>query len=262
MNDPGKTIYESHVPATTGNSSSDKDPKKARKAEKQAMRAHAEDVLKKLSPRDVALASFPRSGSTWVRGCLIDLHRQMKGEITAPTARVGIGRTLPSLNNADMRKWGEYCPGVRMYKTHTMTQIQGRRFIYLVRDPADCLRSFYRYSTRGEFDKVLALDDFVNRQLMRWCDHVNRAITLHSQSPEKSVFLAYRNMHAEPARELFRVMSFLSLSPSLAMVERAIGNNLLEIRKMLASEKKRQAPTITWVRGRWAWARNCRGLCE
>jgi hypothetical protein len=209
----------------------------ARRAKKEAERALRRRNLKQLTSQDVALASYPRSGNTWIRLCLVDLFHQLRGRETNPSMRRSIDRALPSLARVDISKSAEFIRGMRIYKTHRNEDLGDRRFVYIVRDPADCLRSYYRFLTKGHLDEAQPLGDFVDRMLPAWIAHVSEALTILKDDPMRAHFVAYEEMHKHPRLNLWRIAMFLGLPVGRKEIARAVENNSFEHSRARALNK-------------------------
>ena len=124
-----------------------------------------------LSPTDVVIGSYPRSGSTWITFMLADLFTGTEVDFsTVQRVAPGVGRhheseVLPTL-------------GGRLLRTHERWRSEYRRAVYIVRDPRDVVVSYYEYRRwLREFDGTL--DAFV-RSFVRgridaygpWSGHV------------------------------------------------------------------------------------------
>src|SRR5438552_2701326 len=98
---------------------------------------------------DVFTASYPRSGSTWLRFILVELLAgQSSGFNSVNTASPDVGQHAsgqPLLPG-----------GGRLIKTHELYRRSYKRAIYLARDPRDVMLSEYNY------EKALGVidDDF------------------------------------------------------------------------------------------------------
>src|ERR1700730_10418771 len=95
---------------------------------------------KSLRSSDVFFASYPRSGSTWLRFLLYD---SLLGE----TAR--FSRVNQAIPDVKLHKGGlPLMPGGgRLIKTHEVYHPEYQKAVYLVRDPRDVALSEYAYQT-------------------------------------------------------------------------------------------------------------------
>lgn len=95
---------------------------------------------KKFNNNDIFLASFPRSGNTWMRLLLSDLILQTQGFSTGTG-----GNIIPDVYRVDIEEWNRdsrinQLP-FRIIKTHELLQEEYSKIIYSFRKPADSLCS-------------------------------------------------------------------------------------------------------------------------
>jgi hypothetical protein len=110
-----------------------------------------------LKPNDIFLASYPRSGSTWLRFMLFE---SLLGESS------GFNNVNQAIPDVKSRQVGlPLMPGGgRLIKTHEAYHPEYRKAVYLVRDPRDVVLSEYAYQTAlGLVDQNL--DDYLDRFL-------------------------------------------------------------------------------------------------
>lgn len=175
-----------------------------------------------LSRDDVFLASYPRSGNTWVKFVLADLVA---------------GRDLGFQETEDLvptvgehRRCASYLPGGgRIVKTHEPIRPEYRRSIYLIRDPRDVALSYVRWLS-GFGVEYESLDEFL-RQFMRgrvggygsWLRHAQGWI---EAGPKHEVLpLRYEDLKADPIRQLSRAAAFCGLPADMDRIELAAGRN-------------------------------------
>lgn len=131
-----------------------------------------------LLPSDVLLASFPKSGNTWVRFIWANL---------VSLSELG-GRTVDfhTLDEEvapeyDSNSWGTVVPKTlsRLVKTHREYDprlFAGRRAIYIWRHPGDVAISYFHYlNARNDTQDLGGLSEFLRHRkwgLPAWCKHV------------------------------------------------------------------------------------------
>jgi hypothetical protein len=108
------------------------------------------DRLEDLLPGDRFIVSFPRSGNAWIRTVLFEIL-QLKSDTPLidgddnPTAK---RLFLPSMHTpaeqtADFfKKVGQVG---RVFKSHNITDLRGRKMVYQFRNPIDCIVSYYHF---------------------------------------------------------------------------------------------------------------------
>jgi Sulfotransferase domain len=177
---------------------------------------------------DVFLASYPRSGNTWLRFLLFELvtgRTAEFGEIDAPespTGQIGDQRHMPAV----LRDGG------RLIKTHELHRHEYRRAVYLVRDPRDVMVSqlgFMRWQrlgrARGDF-----LEPFLQGRvtgLGSWQRHVASWLGSEPAARGEVLRVRYEDLREDPARWLQQIAGFLGLDPSDEDVLAAVRHNAL-----------------------------------
>jgi hypothetical protein len=177
-----------------------------------------------LDPADALLASFPRSGNTWLLFMLAELltgdEVDFMEAITA-VPLVGRHRGAPALLPG----------GGRLIKTHeAYRRTPVRRAVYLVRDVRDVVPSYHRLGAANGLPS-LPFDTFVTRfadgtagAVGRWQDHV--AAWLDAAQDGTDVLLVrYERMVDDTAGELRRVVDHLRLDVPDDALQRVVANN-------------------------------------
>ena len=113
--------------------------------------AYGRDVLG-LRRDDVLVASFPKSGSTWVRFMLAYLAAVRDGD-DAPIDYVRLDARLPEFGRGDLGSAPPVGGLPRFVKTHRAwwPPFRGRRSVLVTRDPRDTMVSFYQFE-QGKTD--------------------------------------------------------------------------------------------------------------
>ncbi len=193
------------------------------------------------------IASYPRSGNTWLRLMLSDL---LFGPIDASTQ---LQDRIPDLHRSQELNVG--APGARLMKTHFMWRethpLRGitAACIYLIRDPRDVLLSAVRYA--GMFDEAGkgvsagAVRDYIARGGIvkwqasgfgTWSQH---ACSWASATGFPRLTVRYESLRADPEAELVRITQFLGQDKSSEEITGAVERNRLDsLRGMEEAEKR------------------------
>lgn len=177
-----------------------------------------------LSPDDIFLASFPKSGNTFMRFLWANIELDLAGD-----HRIVHFKELDSAfkTNYEGGETGTYqfrhLP--RLVKTHVPRQhlpVSARRVLYLVRHPGDVMVSYHKYMQAHPYNWVrqASLAEFIRHPqygINSWITH-----TLSWQN-RSTVTLAYENLYGNPLEALQDVFVGLDVDlPATEVVERAV----------------------------------------
>jgi hypothetical protein len=189
---------------------------------------------KSLLPTDVFLASYPRSGSTWLRFLL---YESLAGESS------GFGNVNESIPDVKEHKIGKpLMPNNgRLIKTHEVYHPEYRKAVYLVRDPRDVALSEYAYQTAlGLVEQPL--DDYLIRFLTKgvnpfssWNEHVQSWLSA-PLSPDQLLIVKFEDLRKDSVTAVSDIIRFFGVTPDEVRIRQAIANNSVE--RMKAKEKE------------------------
>ncbi len=199
-----------------------------------------------LIPADVFVASYPRSGNTWLRFMLYEIlvgHSSSFANVHQLVPDIGTHHeALPVL------------PGNgRLIKTHEPYRREYKKAIYLVRDVRDVALSEFA------FQKALGLagDDFelyLQRFLQgkvnpfgSWIAHVNSWMNAKDDKRADVLLVRYDEMRRTPEERLAEMMEFVAVPVERDTIRRAIANNSVD--KM--REKEKVNPQRASAKGRF-----------
>lgn len=175
---------------------------------------------------DVFIATYPRSGTTWMQFLLHLLVRGPKVEfqhINEVCPWFERSLAIGSLDPAQL----ERLPSPRIFKTHLPRRWlpTGGRFVYIERDPADVATSYFQlYRSYLGFDG--SLDEFLERfmagrvQYGSWWGHVE-GWRRHAADADV-LWVRYEALRSDPTAALTRVASFAGLPDDEGSVMRAV----------------------------------------
>lgn len=200
---------------------------------------------KNLRANDVFLASYPRSGSTWLRFLVFE-------------ALVGESSGFNSVNQAipDIKEQNSGLPilpdGGRLIKTHEVYHPEYHKAVYLVRDPRDVALSEYAYQTALGLVN-LDLDDYLRVFLTRgvnpfasWRAHVDSWFSA-PLAQDRLLIVHFEELRKNPLQGVAKIVRFLGLTPDEALIGKSIADNTVE--RMRAKEK--ETPQRASKRGRF-----------
>lgn len=179
-----------------------------------------------LTPQDIVLGEFPKSGGTWLAfmlgellfGEALDFRNQ---EQLAP--RIGLHRTVPPA----------VPDGGRLVRTHEHWREEYRRPIYLVRHVGDVAVSYYHWLPWLPPEYVsfkTFLGWFLEGRVDAygaWTDHVTGWL----DSGADPYVVRYEDLRADPVATLEGILNWLDLCPPRHEVDAAVANNTLDAMK-------------------------------
>ena len=199
-----------------------------------------------ITPTDVFVASYPRSGNTWLRFMLYEI---LVGE---SSSFKNVHQLVPDIGQQD-QALPVLAQSGRLIKTHEAYRPQYKKAIYLVRDARDVALSEFAYQ------KALGLvpDDF-EKYLQRflrgevnpfgsWVAHVNSWIKASDEKRANILLVRYDEMRRGPEESLAAMMEFLGMPVQRETIQRAIANN--SVQKM--QDKEKANPQRASARGRF-----------
>lgn len=175
---------------------------------------------------DQFVVSFPRSGNTWLLHLLRELITMRRPELAAPENMLSLLPTVhrPAAPEPQHEAFG--LPG-RIFKSHNIAGLLGRRMVYLFRDPADALVSFYHFEQRrvaldGAAPMASTPDEFCRRLMADWCEHLRLALAQRADFPGRTHFTTYEALQGDPASTLRRIADFLGIASTEGQLATAI----------------------------------------
>ena len=192
-----------------------------------------------LNRNDVFVASYPRSGSTWLRFMLFEILTQKDAEFD------DVNRYIPDVGG--QRHAVALLPNQgRLIKTHEPFRPDYRRAIYIFRDGRDVALSEYGYQkAQGWIDR--SFDDYLKMFVKgnasyygSWQEHVRSWIESPLNARGDLMLVSYRELKQKSETTLTRIAEFLKVRVPAQVIQNAIrNNNLQNMRK-----KEDRAPQI------------------
>jgi hypothetical protein len=171
-------------------------------------------LRKKNGPRRVALASFPRSGSTWVRHLL----EGATGEQTGSLYRED--KVLP--------RGGR---GI-VVKTHGLDSCRFTHAVHLVRNPLDAIESYFRWTQDRSSTGPAPWEEFAWQNANYWKLHTRH--WLHS--PGHLHTIRYEDLHGNPSGVLQSLCRWLGYDLDRSRIDSAVEASQIEKLRKVDSE--------------------------
>jgi Sulfotransferase domain len=177
-----------------------------------------------LNRDDILLASYPRSGTTWLRFLLTEV---LTGE---PAEFERVGRTVRYVG--DHRNAPRLLPNSgRVIFSHEAYEKADHRVVYAVRDPRSVVVSEFRWLLR----RGLYFDDFSEffsdflagktNPWGRWSSHINYWLASPSASSDRVHVVKFEDLRADAQGSLRDILTFLDVKQSDDRIEAAVQNN-------------------------------------
>lgn len=196
-----------------------------------------------LRPNDVFLASFERSGSTWLRFVLAEILSGQSSQFT------NVNTIIPELI---LHKEGKPVTGSqgRLIKTHEPYRGEYGRAVYLVRDVRDVLLSNYVREKSMGLTAYICEDDSLDQYIPHflagrtvrygsWQNHVESWMNSPLAGRGDLLTVRYEDLRKNTEEGLHAILQFLGVKASSDQVRTAVNNNSLE--KMREKEDKVKA---------------------
>lgn len=128
-----------------------------------------------LSKNHLLLASFPKSGSTWVRFILANVivsHLDLEVKVDF----CSVHRLFPDMHKEKIWECSRFHPFPKMVKTHARITLDDPKTIYLVRKPEKVFKSYYKYlkkESKSNLSSFSQLLDDDQKGLESWMRHVS-----------------------------------------------------------------------------------------
>jgi hypothetical protein len=168
-----------------------------------------------VSEKDIFLASFPKSGNTWLR-YLLAYAVFPSEEISHQT----LSAFLPSIYDEPF-KINHLAPP-RFIKTHEAFFSLYPKTIYICRDYRDVVVSSFHYLTNKNLFHQ-SISDFIRSEKLNafgaWSWHVSSALEWKEKYPEQIHFVKYENLLASPENELKAILDFCGITSSKPLSE-------------------------------------------
>ncbi|MGB6258542.1 MAG: sulfotransferase domain-containing protein [Candidatus Sulfotelmatobacter sp.] len=192
-----------------------------------------------LRSQDAFLASFPRSGSTWLRFMLYEV---LSGE------DAGFRKIEDRLPEIHKHRGGQPIlpDGGRLIKTHENYRSDYKRAVLLVRDVRDVFLSVYNsylaldmasFVSKGDIDSFL--HSFLEGRVIHtgsWQQHTRSWLESPLAKNGNLLVVRYEDLRKNPEPKLQELLQFVGINADVRVIRRAIENNTLQ--QMRAKEDK------------------------
>jgi len=192
-----------------------------------------------LKPQDMFQASYPRSGSTWLRFMLFEI---LCGE------EAGFRKIEDRLPEIQWQrgKTGILPNGGRFIKTHEQYRSEYKRAVFLVRDMRDVLLSCYARGLQDGIVELVSKGDFDSfmmsflkgkaLQMGSWHEHTRTWLESPTAKSGNLLLVKYEELRKNPEPMLAQILDFVGVKPNMQVIRKAIEDNSLQ--QMRAKEDR------------------------
>lgn len=188
-----------------------------------------------LEPADAILATYPRSGTTWMKFMLFEVLSKEPADFPALRTAIpyvgqrGVGRRVLT-------------GGGRIVQSHEPYFTGDHRVLHVVRDPRSVVVSLYYWLLRrGQVRGTL--DEFVPRWIAgkgtpwgSWATHAGFWLGSSPAREGRLRLVRYEDLQSTPHEEMESILEFLGVPRSPAEIGAAVENNTVE--RMQEKESK------------------------
>ncbi|HSR53044.1 MAG TPA: sulfotransferase domain-containing protein [Acidobacteriota bacterium] len=196
----------------------------------------------KLRTNDVVLASFPRSGSLWLRSLLYNAWEVSKGGPLPPRGFLSSAFSptleLPAFTSAEAPR--EVFRLVKTHQGYGLISASGWRgkTIVLFRRPEDCFASAWTKSVKAsklshhspETRKLAqrvgrGVEAYVREHALPcWRDHSLGFLSAFAKRPEALIFVSYERLHERPGETLDGLLEWMGVHLDSARLDSIVEN--------------------------------------
>lgn len=161
---------------------------------------------KKTSPQRTALASFPKSGNTWLRILLEKATGKTSGSVY--TDRVYTRTTLEGV----------------VTKTHELEYRDYNKAIHLIRNPFDVVDSYFHHKQKMDGLQDLNWSDHLQTTTSDWKAHT----AYWMEAPLPTLIVRYEDLKRDTVFQVKLITRFLGLDCSFDQIAEAVEQTTLE----------------------------------
>jgi hypothetical protein len=195
----------------------------------EALKRECDNVLK---GNDIVIASYPRSGNTWLRLLLSDVILQSHGFETDTLLPIHSDNVIPNIHDKNLHLIDPRLNlPFRLVKTHQKYSEIPQKTILLFRYPADALCSYYYFHRRYEHLKKYVeagIDKFCLENTGEWCKHMASYIVAKHKFTDKILFVSYELLHYQAEKMLKGIADFLNIGVNKQMLQKAIKHHTFQ----------------------------------
>lgn len=172
--------------------------------------------IDKILPDDLFIASYPKSGNTWLRFILANLKSNGE-EVNFKNIDNYVSDVYSAKQIINSQK------NNRIIKTHQTLFEFYPKTLYIYRDYRDVLVSFYHYEMKlkhfdGTFEEFISSKNVVI-PFGSWKDHVQAAFEFKKLHHDRIHILSYEELLNSPIASIKSIAQFCNIQPKLSFEE-------------------------------------------
>lgn len=161
-----------------------------------------------IKKNDLFIVSYPKSGNTWLRLIVANLH-------FGNANYNNIENLIPDIYHTNESKF--ISKKLRIFKCHDHYDFRFGRAIYVVRDPREVIVSAYYFAIKiGVISKEYSRRKFVkeflngkfNSNFGSWYQHVG---SWYGAKDNNILFIKYEDLRKRPSSEILKIANFLKI---------------------------------------------------
>tara|TARA_Y100000591_G_C21814317_1_gene689756 strand:+ start:19 stop:870 length:852 start_codon:yes stop_codon:yes gene_type:complete len=184
---------------------------------------------------DIFIASFPKSGNTWVRLIVANLLNKK------PNFN-NIDHFLPETYSYKESFYFQNSENIRIFKSHDYFDHRFKKVIYVVRDPREIIVSSYFFqmkigTIKKNYSKKKFIIDFIKGKYSAnfgtWEQNVG---SWYGSRNQNIIFVRYEDLKEKPRHEIKKISKFLKIKISDKKILKII--NRTSFKNLQSEEKK------------------------
>jgi hypothetical protein len=186
--------------------------------------------------KEFLLASFPRSGNTWVRFLIANVYNAIKNEFSEIDF-FNIHEIVPELkSNVIVRPYFNDLPFV--IKTHSKFTDSFENAILLLRNPFDTIYSYWDFLNFNKGIKITLARTVTHEKygIDAIVDHTNSFI----KNCENLLIITYENLIRQTPKELKKICDFLNIDVKDEIIKKSVKKSSFRAMRETESRKGRK----------------------
>lgn len=182
------------------------------------------------------LASFPRSGNTWVRFLIANVYNNIKKEFSEVDF-FNIHDIIPELKPGEtVSPWFKDLPPV--FKTHAKFTASFENTILILRNPFDTIYSYHDFLNKNKGIEISLSETVTHAKygIAALVEHTDSFI----KNCDNLLIITYENLHSRPFKELKKICDFIGLEAADETIRQSIEKSSFHSMREIETRKGRK----------------------